>query len=289
MKMKSLQSALKFWQEIFFVVSMGFGLTAFAKAVILGYTMDGWDIFLVCWFVPILICLVSQFFWKSGGLAICLSVLLGLSSFVVILMGLYGVSTNGVTLYLIQSNILLIWGIIGFVAAISMTVDFKLRPAQIRDFKKKQVIGVLAAIIVIVGIGYGNRALLFYYAINSNSCERYNIDNIETRTPIDIPARHRQDDCSCILDKEANTKTNYFRIRTEWVDMDKYVENNSFAPVHEKDLDLSVFGKLVKIPEITSENRQNFYYHSGNTKRTDWLGIVDKNSGDLWVHMIYKD
>jgi len=72
-----------------------------------------------------------------------------------------------------------------------MTVDFKLRPTQIRDFKKKQIIWVLAAIIVITGIGYGNRARL--------------------------------------------------------------------------------------------------YYHSGKSKRTDCLGIVDKNSGDLWVYMKYKE
>jgi hypothetical protein len=130
MIIKALKSALKFWQEIVFIVPIVFGLTALAKAVIFGYTMDGWDIVLVCWFLPILICLVGQFFWKSEGLAICLSVLLGTSAFVVILMGLYGISTTSIKLIMIQSIIMLIWGIIGIVAAIAMSVKnlFKVAP-----------------------------------------------------------------------------------------------------------------------------------------------------------------
>ena len=122
MKTKSLKSVLKFWQEIVFIVPIGFGLTALAKAVILGYTMDGSDIFLVCFFVPLLICLIGQFFWKSEVLAIYLSLLLGVSSLVVILMAMYGISTTSITMIMIQSITMLIWGIIMFVAAITMTL-----------------------------------------------------------------------------------------------------------------------------------------------------------------------
>ena len=122
MKSKNLKSVLKFWQEIVFVVPIGFGLAALAKAVMLGYTMDGWDIILVCWFVPLLLCLIGQFFWKSGGLAILLSFLLGISSFIVILMALYGISTTSIKLIMIQSITMLIWGIIGVVAAFTMPI-----------------------------------------------------------------------------------------------------------------------------------------------------------------------
>ena len=84
--------------------------------------MDGWDILLVCFFVPLLICLIGQFFWKNEGLTIVLSVLLGFSSFVVILMALYGISTTSIELIMTQSIAMLILGIIGLVAAITMTV-----------------------------------------------------------------------------------------------------------------------------------------------------------------------
>jgi len=133
MKNQSLKSVLKFWQEIVFVVPIVFGLTALVKAVILGYTMDGADIFLVCWFVPLLICLIGQFFWKSEGLAICLSVLLGISSFVVILMALYGISTTSIKLIMIQSITMLIWGIIGIFAAITMPKKNEYLPDNLRE------------------------------------------------------------------------------------------------------------------------------------------------------------
>jgi hypothetical protein len=169
-----------------------------------------------------------------------------------------------------------------------MPADFKLRPTRIKDFKTKQMIGVLCAIICMVIVGYGNRARLFNSAMNSNSCQRYNVDNVELRTSIDIPAIEREN-CSCILDEAANTKTNYFKIRTDAVDMDRYVERNSFISINETNLDLTIFGKLAIIPKITPDNSQSFYYHSGKGKNTDWLGIVDKNSGDLWVYMKYND
>jgi peptidoglycan/LPS O-acetylase OafA/YrhL len=122
MTIKSLKSVLKFWQEIVFAVSIGFVLTELAKAVILGHAMDGWDIFSVCFFMPLLICLIGQFFWKSRALTNVLSVLLGISSFAVILMAMYGISTTSIETIMIQSVIMLIGGIIGVVAAITMTV-----------------------------------------------------------------------------------------------------------------------------------------------------------------------
>ena len=151
---------------------------------------------------------------------------------------------------------------------------------------------VLISIIGIGILGFAGCVGLFQAVINSNSCNRFNIDNIETRIGIDIPSICHDDECSsCILDKAANTKINYFRIRTDVEDMDRYVERNSFIPVNGTDLDLSVFEELTKKPEITPDKKQKFYYSLGigKSKRTDWLAILDKNSGDLWVYMKYKD
>ena len=128
MKTNSLKSVLTYWQEIVFVGSIGLLLFAMTKSVILRQTMDAWDIFLVCFFVPLLICLIGQFFWKSEALAICLSVLLGLSSFVVILMALYGISTTSIKLIMIQSITMLILGIIGIIAAITMPRKSEYQP-----------------------------------------------------------------------------------------------------------------------------------------------------------------
>lgn len=150
----------------------------------------------------------------------------------------------------------------------------------------------LSSIVGIGILGFGGCVGCVKLIGNSNSCEWYNIDNIELRAHIDIPTIE-SGSCSCILDKEDDSKTNYFKIRTDAVDMDRYVERNSFISVNDTDMDLSVFEKLSKIPEITIENIQGYYYNSGYNsgegKRTHWLAILDKNSGDLWVHMQYKE
>lgn len=152
----------------------------------------------------------------------------------------------------------------------------------------KVTLWVLAAIIGIVVVGYGGCMCFVRCIATSNSCEWGNIDNIELRAHIDIPAIEGED-CFCKSDKEENTKTNYFKIRTAAVNMERYIERNSFISVNEADMDLSVFGILPKIPEITADNRRSFYYNSGQGERTDWLAIVNKTNGDLWVYMKYKD
>jgi hypothetical protein len=67
------------------------------------------------------------------------------------------------------------------------------------------------------------------------------------------------------------------------------VERNSFISISDATMDLSVFGKFLKVPELMPDNMQRYYYNSGQGKHTDWLAIVDKNSGDLWVYLKYKD
>jgi len=152
----------------------------------------------------------------------------------------------------------------------------------------KVTMWILAPIAGIGIIGFLAIWFLWHATFNSNSCERFNIDNIETRIRVDIPSIMREQS-ECFLNKVENTKTNYFRIRTDVEDMDRYVIRNSFIPVIDTDLlDLSVFEKLAKIPEITPDNIQNFYYNSGIGNYSDWLALVDKNSGDLWVYMKYK-
>jgi hypothetical protein len=154
-------------------------------------------------------------------------------------------------------------------------------------------IKVIIVVIVSILLGFGGLVACVKLMGNSNSCRWGNIDNIELRAHFDIPAIE-SGSCICILDKEdGNSKTNYFKIRTDKVDMVRYINKNSFKPANEVDMDLSVFRKLPKLPEITAENIEGYYYNTGfnpgKGKRTHWLAIVDKNSGDLWVYMKYKE
>lgn len=156
----------------------------------------------------------------------------------------------------------------------------------------KITLWILASLVAIGLLGFGGLVGCTRLIGNSNSCELFNIDNIELRAHIDIPALDAGR-CSCIMDKTDDSKTNYFKIRIGVVDMDRYVARNSFIPVEDINMDLSVFKKLTTIPEITPENIQGYYYNSGHNpgkgKRTHWIALLDKNTGDLWVHLQYKE
>ena len=125
----TFKSLLKFWQEIVFVVSIGLLLIEISKRVMLSQTMDGWDIFLVCWIVPLFICLIGQFFWKDKTLAVALSVLLGLSSVIVILMALYGIFNS--PSYRTESIAMLIIGVVLVIAAFKMSAKYTPNEAHV--------------------------------------------------------------------------------------------------------------------------------------------------------------
>jgi hypothetical protein len=130
--MKSLKSALKFWQEIVFVVSIGLLLIEITKWVMLSQTMDGWDIFLVCSMLPLLVCLIGQLFWKNKALAIVLSCLLVLSSVIFILMSLYFIGTTSTKM--IQAIAMFILGLFLLFAAVTMSRKFN---SNIKTLKTK--------------------------------------------------------------------------------------------------------------------------------------------------------
>ena len=119
MKIKLFKTALKCWHEIVFVVSIGFVLFKISKYVMLGNTMDAWDIFIVCLFFPLFVCLIGQLFWKNQVLAFILSPILGLISIVFIFASLYALTSS---LKLIISIAMLIFGIFLLIAAITMPI-----------------------------------------------------------------------------------------------------------------------------------------------------------------------
>lgn len=117
--MRILKLALKFWQEIVFVVAIGLLFAEMTKWVIQSQTIDGWDIFLICSLFPLFIFLIGQFFWKNKTVAIWLSVLLGLSSVITILMALWGFVNS--PSYRIESMVMLVIGGFLLFSAITMT------------------------------------------------------------------------------------------------------------------------------------------------------------------------
>ena len=116
--MKSLKSALKYWQEIVLVVPIVLLLIEASTWIMRSQTWDGSAIFMVIWFLPLLVCLVGQFFWKNEVLAVSLSILLGISSVIVILMALWGISNS--PSYRMECIAMLVIGVVLVIAVITM-------------------------------------------------------------------------------------------------------------------------------------------------------------------------
>ena len=127
--MKLLKTARRFWQEIVFIVSIGLLLLEIAGKAVRAQSMDGWDAFLVCWTLPLFVCLIGQYFWKKKALAILLSVPLGLSSVTAIFMALYGIFNS--PSYRTESLLMLIIGFVLVIAAFKMSFKYDLKKADL--------------------------------------------------------------------------------------------------------------------------------------------------------------
>ena len=129
MKIKLLNSALKFWQEIIFIIGLGIligGLTMNIPALF-QYKIN---IVFYSLFVLLLICLIGQLYWKNWFLALCLSVILGFSSLYMFLAALSDlvkmISINDVFLYTLFAMFLFM-GLV--VIAVTMPIKY-LKPVN---------------------------------------------------------------------------------------------------------------------------------------------------------------
>ncbi len=99
---------------------------------------------------------------------------------------------------------------------------------------------------------------------NSCDCERFNIDNIELRTGINIPKIKNVD---CSYNENTKTKNSSFIIDTEKVDLDDYILKNKLAKSELSEL----------------------YIKLNDTESHSYKGVLDKNTGKLAIEIIYKD
>jgi len=87
MKIKSLKSVLKFWQEIIFIIALGILVGGITMNISISFQYKI-NIVFYCLFALLLICLIGQFYWKNLALALWLAVILGLGSAYMILAAL---------------------------------------------------------------------------------------------------------------------------------------------------------------------------------------------------------
>jgi len=124
---------------------------------------------------------------------------------------------------------------------------------------KKAVI-IITVVLGIIIMLYGGLHLFGRMIYNTQSCERYNIDNIELRTGVNIP-EVTATECEC----KDNKKLSKFSIDTNSIDLDDYVLRNDF--------------KLVN----------GLYIKENDNNNSTYTVVFDKTAGELTVDLTYKN
>ena len=86
-----------------------------------------------------------------------------------------------------------------------------------------KVLKIIGLVVLGVLLFMGSFKLLVRHIFNRQDCERFNIDNIELRTGINVPPIS---DCDCRVTD--NTKLSTFKLDTSVVDIASYAEINGF-------------------------------------------------------------
>lgn len=123
------------------------------------------------------------------------------------------------------------------------------------------IISSIVLFFVLAGFGFYGFSKMIY---NSCDCERFNIDNIELRTGINIPSISNVD---CTYDEITKTKKAIFIIDTNKVNLEDYIQKNNLVPTDSDEL----------------------FVKSNDLKSHSYKGVLNIKTGKLDVEIIYKD
>jgi len=126
--------------------------------------------------------------------------------------------------------------------------------------KTKHIVLSMILFVVFIVMLYGGVHLFGRHIYNTQSCERFNIDNIELRTGVNIP-EVTSTDCEC----KDNKKYSKFIINTEKVDLDDYVSRNDFTLV------------------------DDLYIKENDNKNSTYKVVFNKKTAELIVDLTYKN
>ena len=124
----------------------------------------------------------------------------------------------------------------------------------------KNIVIVLLASLLVIGTIVGGFMPLTKHIYNRSDCERFNIDNIEVRTGINIPAIS---DAECSCDEIKKTKFSKFTLNEEEVNIEGWIVTNGL--------------KL----------EQDLYFRQGKNKHTIWEATFDPASNELEIKIEY--
>lgn len=123
----------------------------------------------------------------------------------------------------------------------------------------KLLLYLLGGTVLTLVLFMGGCRLLNKQIFNQQSCERFNIDNIEVRTGIDIPTVENSS-CEC----SRGVKDAEFTLKLKPENIDRYVSRNKF------------------------ELKDSVYVNANEDEYTKWIANLDLKTQKLKVHIDYK-
>jgi len=126
----------------------------------------------------------------------------------------------------------------------------------------KVLFKTLLAIGIFILLGFAGCKGLINHIYNRTDCKQFNIDNIEVRTGINIPA---VSNVVCEFKTAEKTKVAVFTLDKTKVDLAQYTTRNDFI------------------------QKGNQYVKSGERADTKWAANLDATTWDLTVSVVYKD
>lgn len=123
----------------------------------------------------------------------------------------------------------------------------------------KKTLIVTIVLVCVVGGLMMSFTLLRRHIFNRTDCERFNIDNIELRTGIDIPA---VDSSSCECGE--SVKRSYFYLHSEKVDIEQYISRFEW------------------------QASGDYYVMSGDDEYSSWQMQLEPDSRMLKVYLEYR-
>lgn len=125
----------------------------------------------------------------------------------------------------------------------------------------KILIKTLAILSIIILLGFAGCKGMMNHIYNRTDCMQFNIDNIELRTGIDIPA---VSDVVCDFKESERMKVSVFTLEKASLDLTHYIDRNNFV------------------------DQGAFYVNAGEREDTKWNASLNKENLELTVELEYR-
>jgi|GEM_PF-6514156 len=145
----------------------------------------------------------------------------------------------------------------------------------------KKILLLTGAIVVgILSLGFFAIRNAVETIASNGDCGMFNLDHIELRAAVDIPASTT---ISCDYDEVKKRNTTIFSVDRQSLNMHDYTRRYGFVKVTSVPANFAAFDAK----GISKVSKKNLYLRKGQTPTTAYSMLFDMDSGTLWSDLHY--